>query len=343
MAQKKDPNLAQDLLSWYDAHQRDLPWRAAVMNPYHVLLSEVMLQQTTVVTVIPYFNRFIAKWPTIESLAAASIDEVLVEWKGLGYYSRARNLLKTMKALTASGHVIWPKNEKEWLKLPGIGPYTAAAIASIAFDQSATIIDGNVMRVISRLYAIEEPLPKSLPIIEDYARKLTPQKRAGCYASAIMDLGATICRKAKPQCLLCPWQPSCLAFKSGQPERLPLKLAKTPKKKWQGVAFWIEDQERIWITRRDQGVLTGLDELPWFLEDQIPSEFEDLIVRGVTLNQSVRHIFTHIDLNLKIVKVKAGKPSGMGKFIHKKDLDALATSKLMQKVIALSQNPVIIT
>jgi A/G-specific adenine glycosylase len=255
------------LLAWYDGARRDLPWRAkpgAKPDPYKVWLSEIMLQQTTVKAVIPYFENFMARWPAAADLAAASRDEVLAAWAGLGYYSRARNLYACAQAVARSG---FPGEEAALRALPGIGAYTAAAIAAIAFDEPAAVVDGNVERVIARLFTLETPLPKAKPAIREFAVLLTPAKRPGDYAQAMMDLGATICTPRSPSCLLCPATDFCRAPARGDAERFPLKQAKAAKPTRRGDAFVIVRQDgggpQILLRRRkDAGLLGGMMEVP---------------------------------------------------------------------------------
>ena len=227
------------LLNWYDAARRDLPWRARPgekADPYKVWLSEIMLQQTTVKAVIPYFETFMARWPTAEALAAASRDEVLAAWAGLGYYSRARNLYACAQAVAREG---FPASEAALRALPGVGAYTAAAIAAIAFDEPAAVVDGNVERVIARLFAVEQPLPAAKPAIRKLAAALTPSERPGDYAQAMMDLGATVCTPRSPSCLVCPARAFCTAAARGEAERFPVKSRKAERPVRRGDAFVI--------------------------------------------------------------------------------------------------------
>ncbi|OZA91588.1 MAG: A/G-specific adenine glycosylase, partial [Erythrobacter sp. 34-65-8] len=209
------------LLGWYDRHARDLPWRAPpgtpAPDPYRVWLSEVMLQQTTVAAVKPYFARFTSRWPTVEALAAAPDEDVMAAWAGLGYYSRARNLVKAARAVAELGR--FPDSEAALRALPGLGAYTAAAVAAIAFGQRAVVVDANVERVVARLFAIDEPLPGARRPIRAAADTITPAERAGDFAQAMMDLGATICTPRDPRCLLCPLAEPCAARASGDPAR----------------------------------------------------------------------------------------------------------------------------
>ncbi|QYU69746.1 A/G-specific adenine glycosylase [Leptolyngbya sp. 15MV] len=253
------------LLEWYDRHARDLPWRARPgappPDPYRVWLSEVMLQQTTVAAVRPYFERFTQAWPTVEALAAAPEAEVMAAWAGLGYYSRARNLVRAARAVVERGG--FPRSEAELRKLPGLGDYTAAAVAAIAFGRRAVVVDANVERVVARLFAIEEPLPGARKAIRARAGEITPQRRAGDFAQGMMDLGATICTPREPRCLLCPLAGPCAARAGGDPARYPVKAAKKAVPVRRGVAWWIERKGSVWLVRREgTGMLGGMRALP---------------------------------------------------------------------------------
>src|SRR5947208_6037167 len=240
MAMTPAPSHASRLLEWYDRHRRTLPWRAPAgltSVPYVVWLSEIMLQQTTVATVGDYFHRFVKRWPTIEALATAPIDDVLSAWAGLGYYARARNLLACARVVTEQHGGRFPDDEAALLALPGIGRYTAAAIRAIAFEQPASAVDGNVERVIARLFAIETPLPDAKIEIQARAAPLVPQQRAGDYAQAMMDLGATVCTPRQPRCVICPLMKGCRARQLGIAEDLPRRAPKTVKPTRRGLAF----------------------------------------------------------------------------------------------------------
>src|SRR5690349_12124322 len=258
---------AADLLDWYDRHRRKLPWRAPPgqrSDPYRVWLSETMLQQTTVKAVGPYYVRFLARWPDLNALAAASLDEVLTAWAGLGYYARARNLHACARAVVENHRGQFPASESALRELPGIGAYTAAAIAAIAFDQAATPVDRNIERVIARLYALATSLPAGKAEIARQARALTPTERAGDFAQALMDLGATICTPRRPACALCPWNERCAAHARGEAELFPRRAPKREGQLRRGAAFVARrDDDRVLLrTRPARGLLGGMAEVP---------------------------------------------------------------------------------
>jgi A/G-specific adenine glycosylase len=306
------------LLSWYDRHRRDLPWRARpgeVADPYRVWLSEIMLQQTTVPAVAPYFRTFTERWPTVRDLAAAPLDDLLVAWAGLGYYARARNLHKCAQVVANELGGRFPDSEAELLVLPGIGAYTAAAISSIAFGRKATVVDGNVERVMARIFAVEEPMPAAKPMLRALAATLTPDERPGDYAQAVMDLGATVCTPRKPKCMLCPWAEICEARAAGIQEALPRKTAKADKPTRRGVAYWLLNPEGAILLRRraEEGLLGGMTEVPstGWSEGEPPDEAA--IARAAPLGTVwrklpgvVRHTFSHFHLELGVVVGRAG-------------------------------------
>ncbi|MFD1333830.1 A/G-specific adenine glycosylase, partial [Methylopila musalis] len=255
------------LLAWYDRHRRTLPWRAgpgARTEPYRVWLSEIMLQQTTVKAAGPYFLRFLERFPDVASLARAPLDDVLKLWAGLGYYSRARNLHACAIAVMERHGGRFPETEAELLALPGVGPYTAAAIAAIAFDRPAVVVDGNVERVMARLFAVEEAMPAAKPKLRALAAGVAPVRRPGDYAQATMDLGATLCTPKKPACALCPWDDPCRARAAGAPETYPRKSAKAARPQRFGVAFWVERADGAVLVRArpPKGLLGGMTEIP---------------------------------------------------------------------------------
>lgn len=295
------------LLDWYDAHRRALPWRAlpgAVANPYHVWLSEIMLQQTTVATVIGYFEKFIDIWPTVHDLAAAEDDAVMTAWAGLGYYARARNLLKCARLIVDQHAGHFPDTEDALRALPGVGPYTAAAIAAIAFNQPAAPVDGNIERVLSRLAADTTPLPKLKARIKAYNASLVPAERPGDFAQAMMDLGSSLCTPKRPACGDCPWQADCAAHAGGVAETLPRKAPKREKPERRGTVYWLENKAGdVWMARRpEKGLLGGMYMFPsqgWDPANDAPL---DTLAPGTwtPLSGEVVHVFTHFRLTLTV-------------------------------------------
>ena len=320
--------LAQKLLKWYAKNGRDLPWRVkggAHPNPYAVLVSEFMLQQTTVKTVIPYFERFMQRFPTIESLAAASLEEVYQYWQGLGYYTRAKSLHMTAQMIAVSDY--FPRTREDVLKLKGIGTYTASSVLALAFNQPETVIDGNVMRIICRLYALTSPLDDIQDMIREKAEALTDRKHAADYASAIMDLGAMVCTPKNPQCLLCPWQNDCLSKGREDLEKIPQRK-KLLKKEKLGYVYLIKNSRgEIFIRlRTEKGLLSGLYEFPW-------SE-KKLFNKAKDTGQQVVHVFTHFKLTLKIMILQTDIVAYDGFFIPLEKLSDYPMSTLMKKVMA---------
>jgi A/G-specific adenine glycosylase len=341
-AASPDPGL---LLAWYDRHRRRLPWRApggTRPDPYRVWLSEIMLQQTTVATVAPYFDRFVARWPDVSALAAASLDEVLQLWQGLGYYARARNLHACARALVARHDGVFPDNASALRALPGIGDYTAAAIAAIAFDRREAAIDGNVERVVARLYTIDEPLPAAKRRLRTLAAALVPELRAGDFGQALMDLGATICTPRRPRCVLCPWRACCAAAASGSglAEELPVKPAKPERPQRYGIAFWLTRPDGAVLLRRrsERGLLGGMIEIPstpwsavpWRLAEAVP--VAPAAVEWSVLPGTVRHGFTHFQLELGVAAGKADD-FGAGLWSPVERLGEHALPTLMKKVV----------
>ncbi|UCH73785.1 MAG: A/G-specific adenine glycosylase [Rhodospirillales bacterium] len=312
MSRPRKAPLAELLLAWYDRHRRKLPWRAPpgkAPDPYHVWLSEIMLQQTTVAAVGPYFEAFLRRWPRVAALAAADLDDVLHAWQGLGYYARARNLHRCAIEIAGPRGGRFPDSESELLTLPGVGPYTAAAIAAIAFGRRAVVVDGNVERVMARLHAVEEPLPGAKKRLRALADRLTPDARAGDYAQAVMDLGATICTLRSPDCPACPWSDSCagraiavsLPRRAPKPER-PLRRA---------MAFWITRPDGSVLLRRrpERGLLGGMIEAPsteW-RAGPMPTLAEARRLAPVPASDwrrlagVVEHGFTHFRLELAVL------------------------------------------
>jgi A/G-specific adenine glycosylase len=310
---------AAALLAWYDRHRRDLPWRARpgeTADPYRVWLSEIMLQQTTVVTVAPYFVRFVARWPDIRALAAASLDEVLHEWQGLGYYARARNLHACARAVVERHDGRIPDDPTTLRGLPGIGDYTAAAIAAIAFDRRSAAVDGNVERVVARLFAVEEPLPQAKPKLRALATAMAPERRAGDFAQALMDLGAVLCTPRRPRCVLCPWRADCAAAAAGIAERLPARAGKPERPVRYGIVFWlVRDDGAVMLRRRpEKGLLGGMIELPstpwrdtpWDAAEAIPAA--PMATAWSALPGTVQHGFTHFRLELALMAGRTAAP-----------------------------------
>jgi A/G-specific adenine glycosylase len=307
--------IASALLHWYDHNARDLPWRARpganAPDPYRVWLSEVMLQQTQVASVIPYFEKFTSRWPTVEALAAAEDADLMAAWAGLGYYARARNLLACAREVARRGG--FPDTETGLRELPGVGGYTAAAIAAIAFGRRAVVVDANVERVVSRLFAVEIPLPAAKPIIYAHTGSITPDTRSGDFAQAMMDLGSGICTARNPKCLLCPLRDHCDGQASGNPERFPIKAPKTAKPQRHGTMFWLQRDDAVLLVRRpDKGLLGGMRALPtgpW--ADSPPGLADPPAQAGwQMLDQSVSHGFTHF--NLDVALAAATFPSHAG-------------------------------
>ncbi len=306
--------MAARLLDWYDRMARRLPWRVPPgsterPDPYRVWLSEVMLQQTTVAAVGGYFSKFVSRWPRVEDLAVAPDAEVMAAWAGLGYYARARNLLACARAVASAHGGSFPDTEDGLRELPGIGPYTAAAIAAIAFDRPAAVLDGNVERVMARIHAVEAPLPGSKETLRAFAAALTPQLRAGDYAQAVMDLGATVCTPRSPACGICPWMAECAGRRLGIAADLPRKAAKPVKPLRRGIVYLgqREDGALLVETRPAKGLLGGMLGLPgtdWAVEPPppcppFPADWRDA---GAT----VRHTFTHFHLELGVSVATAG-------------------------------------
>ena len=343
LAKSPQPDdLPSRLLAWYDRHRRVLPWRAGPgerADPYHVWLSEIMLQQTTVVTVGPYFQDFLTRWPRLQDLAAAPLDDVLTAWAGLGYYARARNLKKCAEVVATEHGGHFPNTEAGLLELPGIGPYTAAAIAAIAFDRQATILDGNVERVMARLYRVQNPLPKAKEELRALAARHTPPERPGDYAQAIMDLGATICTPTKPKCILCPLTSDCAAMQAGDAETYPRKAPKVPRPQRYGICFaMIDKQGRIALERRpEKGLLGGMMQVPtseWrgaaFADDEIAPP---LSAKWRKLDGKVIHVFTHFALDLTVLVARGVKADPTYRWVGAEALGNVALPSVMQKVV----------
>lgn len=308
-----DPGPAAQLLAWYDRHARVLPWRArpgTAVDPYRVWLSEIMLQQTTVKTVGPYFAKFLARWPDVAALAAAPREEVLQMWAGLGYYSRARNLHACAQAVLRDHGGAFPESEQGLRQLPGIGPYTAAAIAAIAFGRHCMPVDGNIERVVTRLFAVEQPMPQAKPQVQQLALTLAGEGRAGDSAQAMMDLGATICTPRRPACALCPLNADCRVLGRADPELYPLKAAKKEKPVRLGAAFVAEDETgAVFLRKRGPtGLLGGMTEVPvsaWTARiDGETSPSAAPFPADWQASGTVTHVFTHFELRLTVYRSK---------------------------------------
>lgn len=341
------------LLDWYDNERRDLPWRyrpGTTPDPYRVWLSEIMLQQTTVKAVIPYFEKFLQRWPTVTALAATDEESVLQAWAGLGYYSRARNLHRCAITIATEFAGRFPTNEAELAKLPGIGPYTAAAIAAIAFDAHATPVDGNVERVVARLFAIEQALPQAKPRLRELARGLTPAARTGDFAQAMMDLGATVCTPKRPSCLMCPLQASCNGHALGVAGQLPAKSAKPDRPVRYGIAFVaLSEDGRVLLRQRpDTGLLARMLEVPsspW-QDDLVPVE-DAMRTAPVGADWwhvpgTVVHTFTHFRLEIAVYRSVVPSDASLTfwadatrcRWVPRNELDRQALPSVMRKIIA---------
>jgi A/G-specific adenine glycosylase len=345
--QAQPPDIASRLLGWYDAHHRELPWRVPPRDlacgmrpdPYRVWLSEVMLQQTTVEAVKAYFSAFVERWPTVEALAAASSDDVMKAWAGLGYYSRARNLKACADKVAQAGGR-FPDTEEELRALPGIGAYTAAAIAAIAFDRPAAVVDGNIERVISRLFSIETPLPQAKGEIRALVERLVQRERPGDFAQAMMDLGATICTPKRPRCMLCPLREDCSAQQSGDPALYPVRQAKGERPQRRGAAFVaVRGDGAVLLRKRpESGLLGGMSEVPttsWTARGDGET--------GVTAapfpadwrhTGRITHVFTHFALELDIYRANAEGEAPAGHFWSRPDeIAGEALPTVMKKAI----------
>src|SRR3954463_1143992 len=343
------PSRPLALLQWYDRHRRRLPWRAMpgeTSDPYRVWLSEIMLQQTGVKWVAPYFEKFVARWPAVAELGRASLDDVLRMWAGLGYYSRARNLHACAVAVLRDHGGTFPDTEQGLRTLPGIGPYTAAAIAAIAFDIRTMPVDGNIERVVSRLYAVEEPLPQAKPLIGELAATLLGPSRAGDSAQALMDLGSSICTPKKPACALCPLNDDCAARMRGDQETFPRKVAKKTGELRRGAAFVVTRGDQLLVrTRAEKGLLGGMTEVPgseWLAgQDDKAALKQAPALKGVARWHRkagvVTHVFTHFPLELVVytakLAVRSRAPEGM-RWVPIATLAGEALPNVMRKAIA---------
>jgi A/G-specific adenine glycosylase len=337
------------LLGWYDRHRRRLPWRplpGEPADPYRVWLSEIMLQQTGVKSVGPYFEKFIARWPDVEALGGASLDEVLRMWAGLGYYSRARNLHACAVVVRRDHGGVFPDTEQGLRALPGIGPYTAAAIAAIAFGRRTMPVDGNIERVVSRLFAVEEPLPQAKPLIQELATTLLADSRAGDSAQALMDLGSSVCTPKKPACALCPLNDGCAARARGEQEIFPRKAPKKTGTRRRGAAFVVTRGNELLVrTRPEKGLLGGMTEVPtsdWQAAQDDKAALEQApaskgIARWHRKAGVVTHVFTHFPLELVVYTAKAPARTRAPEGMRWVPIDTLADEafpNVMRKVIA---------
>lgn len=339
---------SRQLLDWYDTYARQLPWRVgpsdrqAGVQPdaYRVWLSEIMLQQTTVAAVKAYFERFTALWPNVEALAAAEDDRVMAEWAGLGYYARARNLLKCAREVAQDHDGRFPESREELQKLPGIGSYTSAAIASIAFDHNETVVDGNVERVMARLFAVESPLPGSKPALTAHAEEMTPKTRPGDYAQAVMDLGATICTPKSPACGICPWNEHCLARAQGIAGDLPRKSPKPPKPIRYGIAYLGRRADGAWLMERrpDKGLLGGMLGWPGSDWGDPTGEAPPVAADWRDPGGEVRHTFTHfhLRLSLRTARLPLDCSPDRGAFIDADKFDRTGLPTVMRKAFDLA-------
>jgi A/G-specific adenine glycosylase len=334
---------ARTLLAWYDAHARALPWRTppgdggAAPDPYRVWLSEVMLQQTTVAAVIPYFARFTARWPTVADLAAADEGELMAAWAGLGYYARARNLIACARTVADEHGGRFPDTEAGLRALPGVGAYTAAAIAAIAFGRRAVVVDANVERVVARLFALADPLPAARETLRALTDSITPDERAGDFAQAMMDLGATICITRNPRCLLCPLAPGCIARAEGEPERYPVKLAKKPRPRRRGIAYWLEADGHVLLRRRPaKGLLGGMLALPGGDWGDVAEAMPPAKAEWRTIG-TVDHVFTHFALALDVQAARINGRTAAGEWWPIDRLDAAGLPTLYARAATLGR------
>lgn len=334
-------------MAWHaNAGRTALPWRDAPCgkrDPYRVWLAEIMLQQTTCAAVIPYFEKFTSQWPDVKALAAADTDDVMRAWAGLGYYARARNMVKCAQVVATERQGAFPTHEQDLLELPGIGPYTAAAIAAIAHHGPAAPVDGNVIRVLSRLYAIPDVMPANKGVVGAYAVKMLPSGKSGDFAEALMDLGATVCKPKNPNCAACPWQNDCQASAQGMAVAYPNKKPKKDKPTRRGWAFWIERADgHVLLERRPEkgllGGMTGFPTTPW-QEERISA---DQAVATQSFqgdwhaeDEAVLHTFTHFHLELGVIKVRLQDVPSGGLWCPREDVEAHALPSVMKKVVAL--------
>jgi len=344
----RDLELSDVLLHWYDANARDLPWRIPPAksrggqrpDPYHIWMSEVMLQQTTVAAVIKYFQAFTTRWPTVEALASAPDDDVMAQWAGLGYYARARNLLKCARRVVDEFGGNFPDTRDTLLTLPGIGPYTAAAIASIAFGRSETVVDGNVERVMARLFGIATPLPAAKPELTALAASLTPNARAGDYAQAVMDLGATVCTPKSPKCEQCPLSAPCLARADGRAAEMPFRSPKPVKPTRLGAIYVARNGAGAWLLERrpDKGLLGGMLGWPGAEWGEVAIEQPPFSANWQQMDREVLHTFTHFHLRLSVHVATVGNVNPtQGIFMPHTQFDPADLPTVMRKAFDVAQ------
>jgi len=344
------------LLEWYGRHARRLPWRfgpGETPDPYRVWLSEVMLQQTTVAAVAPYFQEFLSRWPNVHALSAAPLEEILAAWAGLGYYARARNLHACARALCERHDGRFPDSEAELRRLPGIGPYTAAAVAAIAFNRRAAVVDGNVERVVARFFAVAEPLPAAKARLRRLAESLVPRAETtrfayGDFAQAMMDLGATVCVPVRPRCGLCPLADECRGRATGTAPELPRRSAKAARPLRRGAVFWLARRDGAVLLRRrpTRGLLGGMLELPgteWRSEpftDADVAAVAPVQLAWAALPGTVRHTFTHFHLELAVWAGRLTESDGDvdGQWIDEENLAAAGLPSVMRKVVRHAQS-----
>ena len=341
----REGDAAAEILAWYDRHARVMPWRVgpaaraagARPDPYGVWLSEVMLQQTTVAAVRPYWERFTARWPTVRDLAAAGDGEVMGAWAGLGYYARARNLLACARAVVAEHGGVFPARRDALLELPGVGPYTAAAVAAICHDEPVAVVDGNVERVMARMHAVEAPLPGARRTLAVLAAAQTPPARAGDYAQAVMDLGATVCTPRRPACAVCPWMARCVGRREGIAAELPRRAPKAVKPARRGVLWVATDGAGAWLLERRpaRGLLGGTLGWPTTTWADAPEGAPPLAADWRDAG-ALRHVFTHFRLDAEVrAAVAAGGPE-RGDWIPAERFDPAALPTLMRRAHALA-------
>ena len=347
----RDPaRLRRLLFRWYGVHGRALPWRVSTHehpDPYRVWVTEVMLQQTRVVTATPFIQAFLGRWPTVQRLAAAPLGDVLAAWAGLGYYARARNLHRCAKTVSGDLDGTFPDTESGLRALPGVGPYTAAAIAAIAFGRQTAAVDGNVKRVLARLYGIQTPLPDAIPDLRDLADALVPARRPGDWAQAIMDLGATICTPRRASCGACPWSRDCAAHAQGLSNQLPRRTSAVAHPTRHGVAFWLTRAGGAVLLRRRPptgllGGMLGLPGTPWGGEEWTEPAALAFAPAGVPWRRVpgiVRHAFTHFHLSLVVLAGQVGSSDSAipGQWIAPADLERAGLPTLMKKAARLAR------